>query len=141
MKISHILIFSTLLLTGCAGSYGAPVEADLVIEEAGEKPSNEKTIELVKLYIKNTFKDPYTVKDLAIYEAVPGKAYGIGKWPLAWIVCFESNARNSHGAYTGLETDAFVVINSEMAPDNISGVHTLAYKYCKYANNVIHKQE
>ena len=66
-------------------------------------PSFQQTVAAVKYFIGRTFKDPYSVRDLRI---------GVPFWNTKatthkdWIIAFECNAKNSFGAYIGVQTHA-----------------------------------
>jgi hypothetical protein len=55
---------------------------------------------VVHQYVTRTFKDPYSVRDLEIDE--PRMVNPLARGP-EWIIPFRCNAKNSFGAYTGLQ--------------------------------------
>ena len=91
-----------LLFAGCAS---VPTKEEIATADYGPEPKNPK--EVVQKFINETFKDPYSVRDLTV--ATPQK-YWIGSSPLfgvekafGWLIAFECNAKNSYGAYSGKE--------------------------------------
>lgn len=83
-----VLIILAFCVSGCAGGdIGAPV------------PDSYRDI--VSSMLRSSLKDPYSVRDAQISAPSPlvGGAQG---------VCVRFNAKNSYGAYTGIDTKAFV---------------------------------
>jgi hypothetical protein len=70
-------------------------------EAAASDPITVPQIQAVlHQYITRTFKDPYSARDLDIGE--PRMVNPLARGP-EWIIPFMCNARNSFGAYTGLQ--------------------------------------
>ena len=138
MKLSQVLIL-LFTLTGCA----VPT-IEMTTQRAGAKPTNEETIKLVNSYIEKTFNDPDSVKDLAIYEPVPGSIIREGATVPAWIVCFDARAKNTYGAYTPIAKHDFRIIEDEIIRGrsvNSWSVSKRAHKACLNATQVIYEQE
>lgn len=101
------LIIIALCTFGCAaGDIGVPV------------PSTYK--DLVSSALRSSLKDPYTVRDAQISapSSLVGGAQG---------VCVKFNAKNSYGAYAGIETDAFVFHDGKAIPVLAVGCADLSY--------------
>lgn len=90
----------SLSLSGCAATW--------TLEGAGPYPNNYK--EVMKSYIKQTFFDPYSLRDVQISYPTPG-VFGMlqGYW-----VCLQCNAKNRMGGYTGLSRNAYLIDNSRV---------------------------
>lgn len=86
-----VALGSFLSLTGCA------VNAVISQEEAGPFPANYKVA--TADYIKSTFKDPYSLRDVMISKPIPYKILN----HTGYVVCFQANAKNSFGGYTGID--------------------------------------
>jgi hypothetical protein len=78
----------------------------------GPYPKNHE--EIVQKYIHENFMDPYSIRDLAIQK--PTKGWVTGAWlfgekPITygWEIIFAVNAKNSFGAYSGLQKIDLIV--------------------------------
>lgn len=116
MKPILVLLTTLLLLTGCQSVADAVTYASPEVAKSGNygpKPSAEECRQIVQSYIRETFKDPYSVRDLEIAPAEPYSRFrGIqngGGYFFAWLVSFRCNAKNSYGGYGGLQTFTIVV--------------------------------
>jgi hypothetical protein len=89
-------------LVGCT----PPPPVDAV--HAGPYPDNYKA--LMADYIKTTFFDPYSIRDVKITKPFPARS-GFG---IAWGVCLTLNAKNRMGGYIGLDTDFYVIAGSQV---------------------------
>lgn len=95
---------------------------------AGPPPTNYRQI--VRDYVRQTFKDPYSVRDAEI--SPPKMTEGptlippLGPMTMAWVVCIRANAKNAFGAYTGLQQTA-VVIYKDRAVNSWDEQHHSAY--------------
>lgn len=90
---SASVLFVSFILSACAASSQNRVESAV--------PQNYR--ELVASSLRPTLKDPYSLRDAQISEPTT--------LPLllgTQAVCVRFNAKNSYGAYTGLQTAAFV---------------------------------
>jgi hypothetical protein len=97
-----------LALGGCAEMPNAKQNASA---DHGPYPSNYE--ETVQTWIKKTFFDPYSIRDLQIGK--PFKEYKTGA-PLfgertvyGWGVIIEVNGKNRFGAYVGLQKHEIVI--------------------------------
>lgn len=81
----------------------------------GPKPENHE--EIVKNYIRRTFFDPYSVRDLQIspvekaYWYKPGGLIINEKIWWGWRCVVTCNAKNRYGAYTGLKSAHYYIKN------------------------------
>ncbi len=139
MKLLHIFIFISLLLSGCS-VYDVAIDPAIATEKAGEKPDNEQAIKLVKRYIKNYSTTVSSVKGLMIYEPVPGKVQRNVTYPVAWVICYEANYFDVY-QYTGMVLKAIGVINGRIAEDDSAKSYSLADNFCKYTDNIIYEEE
>jgi len=74
-------------------------------EAAGQPPADHKAA--VANYIKTTFFDPYSLRDVAISAPVPGIMF----YQSGYVVCFQANAKNRMGGYTGVKRTAVLLRN------------------------------
>lgn len=93
------------LLSACVGSS----------DDLGPYPTNYEQI--VKDYLHENLKDPYSVRDLAITAPVQASAWtGLlysGEL-FAWKTCVTYNAKNSFGAYIGLNSYGYYIRDGEV---------------------------
>lgn len=84
-----------LALAGCLEVQPVPSSAVTVAP-----PSNPRGAALA--YARQTFFDPYTVRDASISRpfVIP---YGFSGTEQVWVVCIRANAKNRMGGYTGLQ--------------------------------------
>jgi hypothetical protein len=83
-----------MLLAGCASAPTA--------ETLGPAPAAWK--ETLRAYMLQTYKDPYSLRDVAVADPVPGTF----SYKQGWVACVRVNAKNAYGGYTGLQTTGFV---------------------------------
>jgi hypothetical protein len=69
---------------------------------------------LILAHLKNTLKDPYSVRSAEISDASP-KFVGLLNGGNRPAVCVKMNAKNSFGAYIGIQTHAYFFLNNEIA--------------------------
>ena len=146
MKKLLVCVLTLPILVSCGGAFVVklkPAVESEVLEAAGKQPSDKEAVEAVMGYIRTSFKDPGTVKQLRIFRSFSGVAPTVNPGSFfaptvnkkGWVVCFESNAKNSYGGYTGLETNYIVmsqgsvfsvnpdwekgVVNTEECPNEI----------------------
>jgi hypothetical protein len=97
-----------------AGTTG-PLERDKVFTP----PVNYRGI--VAKLVRETFFDPYSIRDAEISEPVVVPSVG----PVAWKVCIRANAKNRMGAYTGRKNTGIIIsdgnIVSVESTDALSG--------------------
>lgn len=74
-------------------------------EDAGPYPSNYK--ELLRANIRQSFFDPYSMRDVAVSPPQTGHLL----FTVGWVVCLQANAKNRMGGYTGLQRTAFLIKN------------------------------
>lgn len=92
-----LIALAGLALAGCAGT-GDP----------GPYPANYK--QLIAGYVRANYADPYSMRDVAVGAPVPGH-YGATD---GWWVCFQENAKNRMGGYTGLRQSAFFIAQDQI---------------------------
>ena len=103
MKKTILIAFlGAIFLSGCGA-----VSYEEIMEIRGKKPSKERVVVWVKSFLRNNLKDPDSVRDLVIYDALPPQPHASspGKYVSIlgkeWVYCFNVNAKNSYGGYTG----------------------------------------
>lgn len=103
MKSKLFPLFIVLALAGCAG---APPPQEVASANYGAYPSGHKDI--VQRWIKKSFFDPYSIRDLEI--GAPEKFWVKdppllgGKTHYGYMVKVSLNGKNRLGAYVGLQT-------------------------------------
>lgn len=88
-----LILAVAVALSGCA---------EVQPVDIGPYPNNKA---IMKEYIKNTFFDPYSLRDVSISETEEGV---IG-WNKGWLFCLECNAKNRMGGYIGLNRSAYLI--------------------------------
>jgi len=86
----------------------AGTNGPLAIEQADRPPSNYK--QLIVAYVRESFFDPYSIRDAAITEPAMSTYAGLP----AWSVCIRVNAKNRMGAYTGRKSTAIYIRNGQV---------------------------
>ncbi|HJZ06104.1 MAG TPA: hypothetical protein VJ327_09720 [Patescibacteria group bacterium] len=61
--------------------------------------------EIIEAYVKRTFYDPYSLRDVSISQPIQGHILS----QQGWIVCFEANAKNRMGGYVGIQRGAYLI--------------------------------
>jgi hypothetical protein len=98
LGVAGAMVFT---LSGCAT--GANQAA-----EVPPAPANYRAQIVAKL--KATLKDPYSVREPQISEPAPMWA-GLLRGGTGMAVCVRLNAKNSFGAYTGLQNHKFIFVD------------------------------
>lgn len=106
----------TLALSGCSSAPKAPP----INIDAGVKPTSAEAETAVRQYLARSLKDPESLKQFAMRQIIGtgwsrGWANG-GGTERGWLVCFEYNAKNSYGGYTGLKVDGIVLRDLQVLP-------------------------
>jgi hypothetical protein len=92
-----------VILSGCGGNGFLNTNKP---EDAGASPIRYE--ETIKSYLNNTLKDPYSIRDLSISRPhLSACSIGVYGNFNAWVVHVSYNAKNSYGAYVGLQTSYF----------------------------------
>lgn len=84
---------------------------------AGSFPENYKA--LVATWVRSTFLDPFTLRNVAITRPVEA----IVDSRVGWLICFTANGRNAYGAYAGQQAYA-VIINGGAIVDTFPKTRT-----------------
>lgn len=107
MRNAIISLMIPALLAGCATSPGTTTGSI-------QKPP-EQYREQIRSYVKNNFKDPYSIRDAQISPPLRDDnpmPLPSGLWASGfYIVCFKANAKNAFGAYTGIKTHGVIFID------------------------------
>lgn len=117
MKISVLAI---CLLAGACTAPPASFDKEL----AGPAPTNYKAT--IAAYIKRTYFDPYSLRDVKISTPSQGRVtitQGVLRIPVSdqqgWFVCVELNAKNRMGGYVGLTDKGFLLRNETIIDDDV----------------------
>jgi hypothetical protein len=97
------------------------------ISSIAPPPPNYRSVIVEK--VKNTLKDPYSIRSAEISEPAPGFV-GILYGGTQMVVCTRFNAKNSFGAYTGVETFLFAFSNGKllgMGQNALAGCENRSY--------------
>jgi len=98
--IKLIALAALAMLSGCAATWTQ--------EGAGPYPDNYK--EVVAAHIKQTYFDPYSLRDVRISQPTPGVlAMAVG-----YNVCLQANGKNRMGGYTGLKRTSYLINNQRV---------------------------
>ena len=117
MKRFFTLIAIGLCLCSCAEMV-APSAEQLRLADCGAPPKDPRSI--VMGYIKANFKDPYSIQDLQI--GVPFRTSETappllgGKTVYGYKIPFSVNAKNSYGAYNGVQQYVLFTYNGKIIP-------------------------
>lgn len=82
-------------------------------EGSGIAPPPPNYRALIVEKVKSTLKDPYSIRSAQISEPAPGFV-GLLNGGTQMVVCTRFNAKNSFGAYTGVETFLFAFSNGKL---------------------------
>jgi len=77
-------------------------------EQIGPYPNNYK--QAVETYVKESFFDPYSLRDVALSTPQTGHLY----FQQGWVVCLQANAKNRMGGYTGMKRTALLINNGKV---------------------------
>ena len=103
-------LIATALLPSCAEMV-KPTPQQAAVADYGKPPTNPKAI--VQEFIRNTYKDPYSIQDLQVetpikYFLTAPPLLG-GKTTYGYLIGFSANAKNSFVAYTGVQHHRLLV--------------------------------
>ncbi|NCU19444.1 hypothetical protein EOM89_01615 [Candidatus Falkowbacteria bacterium] len=84
-----------VFLAGCVETTGTQTA-----QPQTEPPTNYRSAVLD--HARQTFFDPYTVRDASISQPLQ-VGYGLTGQQMVWVVCVRANARNRMGGYTGIQ--------------------------------------
>lgn len=99
MKLKLFSIVLVLALTSCVTPDRAAI---------GPYPRDFKQI--ISKHIRETFYDPYSIRDAEITFPREGHLF----FKQGWIVCTKLNAKNRYGGYVGLTTTAYLIHNNQV---------------------------
>ena len=106
-----------LLAAGCASTTMKPAESANV----APPPTNYRAAAVES--VKQTFFDPYSIRDASISEPLYASAVFDGITPIprkGWIVCLRANAKNRMGGYIGQQLTV-MLFNGEAVDIALSG--------------------
>jgi len=95
-----IALAAVAMLSSCAATWTQ--------EGAGPYPDNYK--EVVAAHIKQTYFDPYSLRDVRISEPTPG----VLAMAQGYNVCLQANGKNRMGGYTGLKRTSCLINNQRV---------------------------
>jgi hypothetical protein len=97
-------------------------------EAIGPYPTNWE--QALRDTIRKTFFDPYSIRDARATSPQTGHLF----FQQGWVVCFEANAKNRMGGYTGLKRTAYLLNNGQVVNSmtdaplcNSPGLHYTAF--------------
>jgi len=108
LRIFQIAMIA-LSLAGCAT---ADNHSNLDPQYLANVPTNHR--QAIVDFVKTSLKDPYSIRSAGIAAPIVGFV-GIANGGQAAVVCTRYNAKNSFGAYIGLQTVAYIFRNGRVA--------------------------
>lgn len=72
-------------------------------------PTTAATRQIVVQYVRESFKDPYSIRDAEISNSWRTEQGMQQLGSSSYAVCVRMNGKNSYGAYTGRKATAFVI--------------------------------
>lgn len=120
MKKHITVLMLAALLGGCAATPTAEDGRKLTVEDAG--PAPESVDKVIADAIRYRLKDPDSAKYQVIgkpWRQVTNKTM-ISNGGAGWAICFEVNAKNSYGAYTGYKR-TYMLWNSGRVIEYLDG--------------------
>src|SRR4029079_12361303 len=121
-NISAIL---QMVLAGCAMQVEPPQEPP---------PANYRQI--IAAHVRQTFLDPYSIRDANIAPPKPGWAFvggSLGQYKTGWAICLRVNAKNRMGAYTGAKESIYVIQDGRVVASGQNLESAEATKGCQDA--------
>lgn len=104
MRAAAIMVALSCALASCVAAPGGPKD------DAGLYPDNYEQI--IKGDLNQKLKDPYSIRDLSISRPVSAAFWtGVihGGNVKAWGSCVRYNAKNSYGAYVGMQAFTYFI--------------------------------
>lgn len=92
----------TILVAGCTATSSQPPQS------AEPMPTPEAVSQAVRVYVRESFFDPYSVRDAQISQPAWQGALQLGSGE-GWTVCLRANVKNRMGGYTGLRDTALTI--------------------------------
>ncbi|WP_454690214.1 hypothetical protein [Achromobacter aloeverae] len=100
-------LVAVLFLTGCVSP---PSASDVANADYGPWPADYEQV--IKSYLGDTLKDPASAQYRSFSYPLKyyiGTRFGAARY--GFLSCVTYNAKNSYGAYTGFQTDGFLIRN------------------------------
>jgi hypothetical protein len=121
-SVSFGSIVAATLLAACVNL--DPLAHEVKVE-AGPMPSQAAVDRVIKSYLDHSLKDPDSIKQyrfISLHKTrwLRGSLNGGGSEE-GWLACFEYNAKNSYGGYTGVKTQGLVMRSSDGSDATIIG--------------------
>jgi hypothetical protein len=66
-------------------------------------------------YLRRTLINPYAVVEAEIGRPMPGSLAIDGAAMRGWVICYRANIRDDIGAYTGVRTNALLLVGRQIA--------------------------
>lgn len=95
-----------IIIAGCA-----TIPTGQIIEPAGPAPTRSQAEGVILSTLARTLRDPESLRQFAI-NGEPQIANGTTAGrniEQGWLVCFEYNAKNGYGGYTGLKREGYIL--------------------------------
>lgn len=112
-RISMVAAFA-LALTACAQAPSVqPTSALRPPAPTAPAPTESEALTALQQHLQRTLKDPDSIKQFRVltnpaWATWRGTGYWVNSMDGGWLVCYELNAKNSFGGYTGLRTEGVV---------------------------------
>lgn len=123
--MTRLSLVCVLFVLGCA----TPPPPMSTAPPHGAAPMDAEAERVARAYLARLLKDPDSLKQFRVYTPadrctfLTPLAAGGARWESGWAVRFEYNAKNSYGAYTGLQYGGLVLRCS--APDRCWHFHDM----------------
>lgn len=114
MKTLVIVTAFAAAITGCVQApIAQPASALRPPTPMTSPPSDSEALAALQAHLGRTLKDPDSIKQFRVLTSPAWATWrGTGYWANSmdggWLVCYELNAKNSYGGYTGLRTEGVV---------------------------------
>ena len=95
MKRLILMAAVAVFMSGCVAKFNQ--------QQAGLPPMDHKAT--VAAYIKSSFFDPYSLRDVSISDAERGVLF----YQSGYLVCVECNGKNRMGGYIGLQRTSMLI--------------------------------
>lgn len=109
--------FFAVVVSALAGCATPPTQQEISSADYGPEPSNYQAV--IKDYMASALKDPESAR-YEFYRKTTEKGFSGNPRTYGWVTCFNVNAKNSYGGYTGMQK-YFVLIRHNVVVTALSG--------------------
>jgi hypothetical protein len=92
-----------------------PACSSLVVNETSLEMLSPDYRTISAAYLRRTLINPYAVVEAEIARPTPGSLAIDGTPMRGWVICYRANTRDDIGAYTGIRTNALLLVGREIA--------------------------